>query len=213
MSDASKHATPSESVFSHRVVLLPLLCLLLLSACATTTSLIASTSATATSTYASASTPTALPIDCPSPTQPAIQQGARLTLSPTSGPVGTQVHVDITGLQPGCHLWLGLQVQPCLCETSGTPFPAPRLNDEAIQWITVDATGAVHTTFCLCQTIPTYVVDSPYPHYNVTPLPANGNDHNTGSYSPRPNDYFFVTVAGPHIPNPPPLFAKFTVTA
>ena len=133
--------------------------------------------------------------------------------------MGTQVAVALSGLQPGCHLWLGMQVMPCLCETNGTPFPAPRLNSTAIQWIAVSDAGTVRTTFCLCQLIPTYIiVDPPYvtpqqqpPYYSITPT-STGPGGGDGVYGPNPGDYFFITVAGPGIADPPPLFAKFVVT-
>jgi hypothetical protein len=150
-----------------------------------------------------------LPIDCPNSSQPTIQRGAMLTLQPSIGAVGTQVAVAITGLQPGCHLFLDIEVAPILSETHGTPIPGPREAQTGIQWITVSAAGDVHTTFCVCHPIYTYAIGYP-PYPDVTPPPTTGG--NVGAYGPNPGDYFFITIAGPNIPTPPTLFAKFTVT-
>jgi hypothetical protein len=123
--------------------------------------------------------------------------------------VGTQVAVAVTGLQPGCHLFLDLEVAPCLCETDGTPVPGPNLAQSGIQWFTVPPSGDVQTTFCVCHPIYFYILGYP-PYPAVTPPPTTGG--NVGDYGPNPRDYFFITVAGPNISTPPRLFAKFTVT-
>jgi len=156
------------------------------------------------------STATSLPIGCPNPNMPAILSGATLTLDHDSGPVGATLGVHATGLQPGCHLWLALSVAPCLCETGGVPIPGPLLADEAQQWVAVSAAGTVDTSLCVCQTIPSYVIGYP-PYDSVTPTSANGGG-NTGDYAPKPGDYFFLSIAGAGISNPPPLYARFSVT-
>ncbi len=156
-------------------------------------------------------TPTTAPdlrVECLHPGTPVLQSGARLTLTPDHGPVGTQVSVEATGIQPGCHLLLGIAAAPALAETNNTPVPAPRLADEALQWVAVTDVGSVHTTLCVCQVMGVYPVGAPsYP--SVTPVPGAPT---FGAYSPHPGDYFFITLAGAGIPNPPPLYARFTVT-
>ncbi|WIG59537.1 MAG: hypothetical protein OJF49_002284 [Ktedonobacterales bacterium] len=201
---------PRIAHLSHLVVRAAAFVLLLaLGACGSTGQ--ASQSATTfTPTLATSTSPTPLPVDCPDAGQPAIGPDAHLRLNPTSGPVGTAVTVEASGLQAGCHLLLGLVVGPSLAETGGTPIAAPRQADEAIQWIAVASDGTVHTTFCVCAALPTYTVgdvgDSSYT--SVTPVAGQSN---VGAYGPRPGDYFFITVAGAGIPNPPPLYSKFTV--
>jgi hypothetical protein len=155
-------------------------------------------------------TATSLPIGCPDPNTPAILSGATLTLDRESGPVGTTLGVHATGLQPGCHLWLALSVAPSLAETGGTPIPRPALADEAQQWVAVSAAGTVDTSLCVCEIIPSYVVGYP-PYESVTPTSATGGG-NTGGYAPKPGDYFFLSIAGGGIPNPPPLYVRFSVT-
>lgn len=157
--------------------------------------------------------PTSGPIsfasDCPDPDLKAIQTGAMLTLHPDNGPVNTQVTVDITGLQPGCHLWLGLTVEPVASETGGTPLPAPRQTGGALQWVSVSSAGEIHTIFCVCANIYSYVLGFP-PYPSATPPPHPGG--NVQVFAPRKDDHFFITLAGATIADPPPLYALFTVT-
>lgn len=198
---------PRIAHLSHLVVRAAAFVLLLtLGACGSTGQ--ASQSATTvTPTLATYASPTPLPVDCPNAGQPAIGPGAHLRLIPTSGPVGTVVTVEASGLQAGCHLLLGLVVGPSLAETGGTPIAAPTQADEAIQWIAVASDGTVHTAFCVCAALPTYTVGNAS-YTSVTPVAGQSN---AGAYGPRPGDYFFITVAGAGIPNPPPLYSKFTV--
>jgi hypothetical protein len=119
------------------------------------------------------------------------------------------VTVAISGLQPGCHLFLDLEVAPSLSETSGTPIPAPFQARSGIKWIQVARTGTVYTAFCVCRLIDSYVLG--YPPY-PTMVPVRGPTlTNVDEYAPKPRDYFFVTVASPDLANPT-VFAKFTVT-
>ncbi len=181
-----------------------ILCALMLAAC--------SSASTTQQPTPSAPSPTAtsLPIGCPDPTTPTILPGAKLTLDRDSGPVGTALGVHATGLQPGCHLWLGLTVAPILAETGGTPIPYPRIADEAQQWIAVSAAGTVDTSLCVCEAIPTYTIGYP-PYESITPTTDAGGG-NMGVYFPKPYDYFFLSIAGDGIPNPPPLYVRFSVT-
>jgi hypothetical protein len=157
-------------------------------------------------------TPFSQPIDCPNPSQPTIQSGAQLSLQPTSGPVGVQVTVDVNGLQPSCHLFVDLEITPSLSETQGTPEPGPHWAHNGLQWVTVSKTGTIHTSFCLCQTVPLYALGYP-PYPTITPIPVLASTPtNVQQYAPKQGDYFFITVAGPNIPTPPRLFAKFTIT-
>lgn len=179
---------------------------LLLTACGGEAS--ASIPPTQTPSAPATATPTGVRVGCSHSDQPAFQSNARLTLTPTHGPVGTQVTVDASGLQPGCGLLLGISVAPALAETGGTPIAAPRLADEALRWVSVTDTGTIHTTFCVCQTIPVYTIGTAT-HVSETPEPGFPL---TGKYGPQAGDYFFITLAGAGIPNPPPLYARFTVT-
>jgi hypothetical protein len=190
-----------------------LLCVLIaaLSGCATTRSR-ADQAPRPTSTLTSSATLTGrggLPFDCPNPSQPVFQPGASISIHPDHGPVGTMVTVAISGLQPGCHLFLDMEVAPILAETSGTPWPAPRQAQTGIQWIQISSAGTVDTTFCVCQLIYFYVLGYP-PYSSATPIPRP-TPVNVGHYHPLPGDYFFVTVASPDLANPT-VFAKFTVT-
>jgi hypothetical protein len=202
----------------HGSLALAALALVVLAACqgapagtrATPATAARSPGATATAATVASPTPFSLTSDCPEAGQPAIRPGASLTLQPTSGPVGTQIAVTATGLQPGCHLWLGLNVAPCTCETDGVVERAPRLTDSALQWISVDDAGAVRTTVCLCGGLLIYALGYP-PYPSVTP-PAMPGSRNVGEYWPHTGDHFFLTIAGATIGDPPPLFALFTVT-
>jgi hypothetical protein len=118
--------------------------------------------------------------------------------------------VDVSGLQPNCHLFVDLEITPSLSETQGTPEPGPHWARNGLQWVTVSDAGTIHTTFCLCQIIPLYELGYP-PYPTITPVPGP-SPTNVQQYGPKPFDYFFITVAGPNIPTPPTLFAKFTVT-
>ncbi|MGH2484372.1 MAG: hypothetical protein ACRDHE_00015 [Ktedonobacterales bacterium] len=197
-----------------RGLLVTLLCVLAvatLSGCATTHSH-AKQSATSTISPAATATRanhTGLPFDCPNPDRPVFAPGASIAIHPDKGPVGTMVTVAITGLQPGCHLFLDLQVAPSLSEISGTPWPAPMQARSGIKWIQVSSTGTVETTFCVCRIIDTYALG--YPPY-PTEIPVLGpNTTNVGDYAPKFGDYFWVTVATPDLAKPT-VFAKFTVT-
>ncbi|HEV2238369.1 MAG TPA: hypothetical protein VGR57_17040, partial [Ktedonobacterales bacterium] len=151
---------------------------------------------------------TGLISDCPAPTLPAIGSGATLTLHPDNGPAGTQVTVDITGLQPGCQLWLGQTVEPCTCETGGYVAPAPKSVGGYLKWVAVPAAGKVHTTLCVCH--PTYAYVPGYPPYPYAiPAPGGGN---VSAYGPEPGDHFYISITGATIADPPPLFALFSVT-
>jgi hypothetical protein len=132
-----------------------------------------------------------------------------MTLQPASGPVGTQIAVLVTGLQPGCHLWLGLTVEHCTCETGGTVEPAPHETSGALQWVTVDDAGAVRATVCLCGVLYSYTLGYP-PYPSVTPPARPGG--NVQAYRPRTGDHFYITVAGANIGDPPPLYALFSVS-
>jgi hypothetical protein len=153
--------------------------------------------------------PVSLTSDCPQPGQPAIQPGASLTLQPNSGPVGTRIAVAVTGLQPDCHLWLGLTVEPCTCETGGVVEAAPRETAGALQWIGVDDAGTVRTIMCLCGVLYAYTLGYP-PYPSVTPPAKPGG--NVQAYRPSAGDHFYITIAGATIADPPPLYALFTVT-
>lgn len=193
-----------------RVLLCSALCLLtlLLAACAGPLSALGQASATETPVPDATIDPHALPVGCPHPYQPAIQSGASMQLTPQSGPIGTMVAVDVSGLQPNCHLLLAIVLAPPLIDTEGTPIPAPQFANEAIQWIAVSGDGTVHTAFCVCKTIPGYPIGYP-PYPSITPIAGQPN---VGAYVPHSGDYFFITVAGANIGNPPPLYAKFSVT-
>ena len=56
----------------------------------------------------------------------------------------------------------------------------------------------------------TYAIGYP-PYTSVTPVGTPGHG-NVGYYHPNPEDYFFLSIAGSDIPNPPPIFARFSVT-
>src|SRR5262249_40180422 len=116
----------------------------------------ASTSPTKTGATPATTSSTGFQVGCPDSDQSALQSNARLTITPVQGAVGTQVTVDATGIQPGCGLPVGISVAPALPGTDGTPFAAPRLADEALQWVSVSSTGTVHTPFCVCQKMPVY---------------------------------------------------------
>jgi hypothetical protein len=181
----------------------------LLAGCAASTRANPAPNATATPTTATAPTPFSLTSDCPQTARPPIEPGASLTLHPNRGPVGTHIDVAVTGLQPGCHLWLGLTVEPCTCETGGTVEPAPHETSGALQWVTVDDAGAVRGTVCLCGVLYSYTLGYP-PYPSVTPPARPGG--NTQAYSPRTGDHFYITMAGATIGDPPPLYALFSVT-
>jgi hypothetical protein len=149
---------------------------------------------------------TALPIDCPDPNKPTILTGARMTLQPASGPVGTPIAIAITGLQPGCHLTLDLALAPPLAETGGQMEASPRQTGQPVQWVTVSSAGAAAIQFCACQTI----WFSNVPLASVTPAPHSST---SGAFGPKVGDYVFLTVAGPGVPDPSPLFARFVFTA
>lgn len=150
-----------------------------------------------------------LPFDCPNPSQPVFQHGATIEIQPDHGPVGTMVTVSISGLQPGCHLFLDMEVGPSLTETSGTPWPAPMQARSGVQWIEISTTGSVQTTLCVCHLIYMYALGYP-PYPSVTPVFGPGVT-NVGYYSPSPRDYFFLTVATPDLARPT-VFTTFTVT-
>lgn len=188
-----------------RLVATLLVALLALAACSST-----STISQPTPSNTTPPTATSLPVGCPDASMPAISPGATLTLDRDSGPVGTTLGVHATGLQPGCHLWLALTVGPYLGETGGTPIPYPQIADEAQQWIAVSATATVDTSLCVCESIPTYAIGYP-PYESITPTTDAGGG-NMGYYLPQPGDYFFISIAGDGIPNPPPLYARFSVT-
>ena len=161
-------------------------------------------------TLGSTATQAALPLGCPDPSQPAMRTGASITVQPDHGSVGTQARVLARGLQPGCHLWLAMTVAPVLGETNGTPIPRPGIADEALQWVTVSDAGTVDATICVCDIMLTYAIGYP-PYTSVTPVGTPGHG-NVGYYHPNPEDYFFLSIAGSDIPDPPPIFARFSVT-
>lgn len=150
-----------------------------------------------------------LPFDCPHPGQPVFQSNAQIVIHPDHGPVGTVVAVSISGVQPGCHLFLDLEIAPSLAETSGTPRPAPLLATTGLQWIQISTGGTVDTTFCVCKRIDLYALGYP-PYPSVTPVLGQGVT-NVGEYAPAPGDYFFLTIATPDLARPT-VFIKFTVT-
>lgn len=156
------------------------------------------------------STVTSLPIDCPHPNQPVIQPSAHITLTPDHGPAGTRVSVDISGIQAGCHLWLALtaeDVPPARIDS--TPVPAPVGTAAGLQWLTIPASGALRTSFCLCPPVYVYALGLP-PYTTATPVAGAAN---VGTYEPKVGEFFFITLAGVGIPQPPPLSARFDITA
>jgi len=153
---------------------------------------------------------TSLPIDCPHANQPVIQPGARITLTPDHGPAGTQVSVDISGIQAGCHLWLALTAEDIPpARIQSTPVPAPVGAAAGLQWLTIPTSGALRTSFCLCPPVYVYALGLP-PYTTATPVAGAAN---VGTYEPKVGEFFFISVAGVGIPQPPPLYARFDITA
>jgi hypothetical protein len=205
------HASDAHGV-ARRPCGVALLALLALAGCGGLPPAPAVRTATTTPTQAPSSTPTnppSLVSDCPDITQPAIRPGASLTLRPDSGPVGTQVTVDITGLQPDCQLWLAITVMPIVEETGGIPIAAPPGISGYLRWVAVSTAGDSHATFCVCHLTYAYIPGYP-PYPNVTPSPGDGGNHM--QYGPQPRDYFYISVTWATIPTPPPLYARFAVT-
>jgi hypothetical protein len=128
-----------------------------------------------------------------------------MTLQPASGPVGTQIAVLVTGLQPGCHLTLDLDVAPPPVETGGQMFAAPFGTGSPVHWVTISSAGELMVQFCVCQAI---WVGSTGALTSITPVPYAPN---TGAYGAAAGEYFFLTVAGPGVPDPSPLFARFII--
>ena len=155
-------------------------------------------------------TTTSLPIDCPHPNQPVIQSNARITLTPDHGPAGTQVSVEVSGIQAGCHLWLALTAEDIPpARIQSTPVPAPVGAAAGLQWLTIPSNGALHTSFCLCPPVYVYALGLP-PYTTATPVAGAAN---VGTYEPKAGEFFFITLAGVGIPQPPPLSARFDITA
>lgn len=217
MARGRRHGRPADALPR---ALLALALAILVAGCGVSTTRVAiSPTATATARVTTSPprkplpTPMVMPsppaFDCPDPAQPAVKPGATLTIAPQSGPVGTTIQLVASGLQPGCNLFVGLRLEPCLCETNNVPFPAPDFTGGAVQWVTVDVSGSLHASIELCSTM--YWFPAGYrPSPCVMAYPELGTNY--AAFGLAPGEYFYLTLGGATIPTPPPLFAKFSVT-